>query len=248
MNNETNRSIIVLLAALWIVLMAVVIFIAWAAPDDAVDRLGDMVEYLNAHRDDPSRLILTLGALLLVVLALLLIIVEMAPEETERELKVEQGGATTIVPAEALRLRLEEALRGLPQVAEARARVFSRDKGIGSSLDLTITADANVAMVTQEATRVVVDTLQTDLGLPAAGLPTVRVVFGQARAEPVASSVVQAPLPGPAAFEEAPPPVEEAPPATAEAPPAATDEAVAAEEAPAEPQVQEEPPGEQPQP
>ncbi len=234
--NETNRSVIVLLAALWILLMAVVIFIAWAAPDDAVDRLGDMVEYLDAHRDDPSRLILTLGALLLVVLALLAIIVELAPEETERELRVERAGATTIVPAEALRLRLEEALRGLPQVTAAKARVFSRDKGIGSSLDLTITAEANVATVTQEAARVVVDTLQAELGLPAAGLPTVRVVFGSAKAEPVASSVVQAPSPEPAAVEAVPPPVEGTPPS-------------AAEEAPgAEPPAQEEASGEQPQP
>ncbi len=50
--NETNRTAIVLLAALWIVLMAVVVFAAWAAADDTVDRLGDFVEYLNDRRDE----------------------------------------------------------------------------------------------------------------------------------------------------------------------------------------------------
>ena len=232
--NETNRSIIVLAAALWIILMAVVIFVAWAAPEDATDRVKDFAQYLDEHRDDPSRLILTLGALLTVVLALLVIIVELAPEEVQRELKVEQAGATTIVPAEALRVRLEEALVGLPQVTAAKARVFTRDNGIGSSLDLTITPDANVALVTQDAARVVVDTLQTDLGLPTAGLPTVRVIFGGPKPEPVASSVVQPPTGGgPVA------PVEEAPPAAGEAAPAV---------APLEPPSAEEAPGEQPQP
>ena len=51
---------------------------------------------------------------------------------------------------------------------------------------------ANVASVTQEAARVVVDTVQTDLGLPVAGMPTVSIAFGTAL-KPVASSVSQAP-------------------------------------------------------
>ena len=195
--NETNRAVIVLLAGLWILLMAVLIFLAWAADADVVDRLGDFVEYLDAHRDNPSRLILTLGALVTVVLALLLIIVELAPEEEVRELKVEQAGATTIVPADALRARLEEALVGLPQVSAAKARVMSKDRGIGTALTLTITPDTNVAFITQEASRVVVDTIQSDLGLPVAAPPTVRILFGGPKAAPVASSVVQAPQPQP---------------------------------------------------
>ena len=232
--NETNRSIIVLAAAVWIILMAVVIFVAWAAPEDATDRVKDFAQYLDEHRDDAYRLILTLGALLTVVLALLVIIVELAPEEAERELKVEQAGATTIVPAEALRARLEEALLALPQVTAARARVFTRDNGIASSLDLTITPDANVAVVTQDAARVVADTLQTELGLPAAGVPTVRVVFGGPKVEPVASSVVRPPIVGETAA-----PGEGTTPATGEAAPAVV---------PPEPPSAEEAAGDQPQP
>lgn len=191
--NETNRTAIVLLAALWIVLMAVAIFFAWSDAELAVDGLGDFVGYLDDHRDTASKLILTLGALVLIVLALLVVIVELAPEEETREIRIEQAGATTIVPAEPLRERLEEALTAMPQVSAARARVFSQNKGIGMKLDLTITPDANIALVTQEASRVVVETLQSDLGLPVAAPPSVRIVFGPAKTEPVASSVVQPP-------------------------------------------------------
>lgn len=234
--NETNRSLIILLAGLWIVLVAVVIFVAWADAEAAVDRLRDFVQYLDEHRDNPSRLILTLGALVLVVLALLVIILEVAPADEERELKVEQAGATTIVPAEALRLRLEESLLALPQVTVAKVRVFSREKGIGTSLELTITPNANVAAVTQEASRLVADTLQTDLGLPLVGIPAVRIVFGGAKAEPVASSAVQPPLEGGGG---------------SGGPPTGGASEAAASEAPTpapEPPAEEESPGERPQP
>lgn len=217
--NETNRTIIILAAALWIVAMAVVIFLAWTADAETVDRLGDMVQYLDDHRDNPSRLIITLGALVLVVLALLLIVVELAPEEETREIRVEQAGATTIVPAEPLRARLEEALIAMPNVTAAKASVFSQDKGVGMKLQLTVTPGSNVAVVTQEATRVVVETLQADLGLPVAVPPVVSVIFGAPAAEPVASSISQPPTPEPA-----PPPGPSEPPPDASEPPSAPSE------------------------
>ncbi len=251
--NETNRTAIVLLAALWIVLMAVLIFATWAAADDAVDRLGDFVEYLDDHRDeDTSRLIVTLGALVLIVLAVLLIVVELAPEEEGREIRVEQAGATTIVPAEPLRLRLEEALTAMTQVTAARARVFSQEKGIGMKLELTVTPDANIAVVTQEASRVVVETLQADLGLPVTAPPSVRIVFGPPKAEPVASSVTQPPTPEPPPAPEAAPP-EAAhpaeptpPPTTGPAGPTSTEPPPQAP-GPEEPPAAEGPPQDEPQ-
>jgi hypothetical protein len=62
-------------------------------------------------------------------------------------------------------------------------------------LELTVAPDTNVATVTQEATRTVADALQTDLGLPVAGVPSVRIAFGGPKAEPVASSTFRPPLP-----------------------------------------------------
>lgn len=211
--NETNRAAIVLFAALVVIAMAVIIFLTWAADEKVVDRLGDMVEYMDAHRDNAGRLIVTLAALIVAVLALLVIILELAPEEEEKELRVEQAGATTIVPAQALRLRLQEALMALPQVSAARARVSTRDRGIAAALDLTVAPDTNVGSITQEAIRVVVDAVQTDLGLPVSGVPTVRVTFAPPAAVPVASSVARPPEP-PAAVA----PVGDTPPAPEEPP------------------------------
>lgn len=195
--NETNRTAIVLAAAVWIILMAVVIFLTWSADDKVIDKLADFAEYLqaNVQGDTAGRLIVTLGALAMVTLGLLVIVIELAPEDEERELRVEQAGSTTIVPAQALRMRLEEGLMALPDVTAAKARVFTREKGIASNLDITIAQGANIASVTQESSRIVVDTIQTELGLPVSGLPTVRIGFGGAKLQPVASSVVQSPVP-----------------------------------------------------
>lgn len=211
--NETNRAAIVLSASLMVIAMAVVIFLTWAADEKVVDRLGDMVEYMDAHRDNAGRLIVTLAALIVAVLALLVIILELAPEEEEKELRVEQAGATTIVPAQALRLRLQEALTALPQVSAARARVSTRDRGIAAALDLTVAPDTNIGSITQEAIRVVVDAVQADLGLPVSGVPTVRITFAPPAAQPVASSVVRPPEPPAAGAPSGDtPPAQEVPP------------------------------------
>jgi hypothetical protein len=194
-NNEANRLFIVILAAAVIVVMAVIIFLTWSADTDVIDRIGDFAEYLEAHNDDAGKLIVTLAALVVVVLSFLLIILELAPEEEERELRVKQAGAVTIVPAGALRQRLEEALRTRPGITAARARVSTGDKGIATNLNLTVAPSSNIAAVSQDAVRVAVDTIQNDLGLPVHGVPTVRVTFadGKDRPAPVASSVIKPP-------------------------------------------------------
>ncbi len=200
--NDANRTAIVLFAAFWIVVMAIVVFLTWSAPGDVIDALGDIVQEMDDNNDTAGRLVVTLGALALAVLGLLVIILELAPEDEERELRVRQAGATTIVPAQALRTRIEEALVALPDVSSARARVWTKDNSIATNLDLALNTHANVANVTQESSRVVVDIIQTELGLPVAGLPSVRVSFGEGKPRPVtaamsgasaASSVVRPP-------------------------------------------------------
>ena len=201
--NEANRTAIVVLAAAWIVMMAIVIFLTWAAPGDVIEALGDLVQDMDKNNDTAGRLIVTLGALALAVLGLLVIIFELAPEDEERELRVRQAGSTTIVPARALKARLEEALSNLPDVNTARARVYTKDNGIATNLDLGLKPRSSVGHATQEASRVVVDIIQAELGLPVAGLPHVRIGFGDGKPQPVtkaakndavaASSVVQPP-------------------------------------------------------
>jgi len=56
--NETNRAVIVLLAGLWILLMAVLIFLAWAADADVVDRLTQATVQVMGDLSEPGKGIL----------------------------------------------------------------------------------------------------------------------------------------------------------------------------------------------
>lgn len=200
--DTTNRLFIVLCAAAWIVAMGVIIFLTWAAPDRTIDRLGDFVEFLGNNDTDAGKLVITLAAIASSILGLLIIVVEVAPDEDPKDLRIEQAGATMIVPADALRMRLEEALlNNIPGVTAARSRVWTRDRGVAVDLELTVAPSANVSQVTQDAVNVVVDAIQADLGLPVSGLPRVKIAFGGSR-------VVrpEAPAPAPAPFAAASPP------------------------------------------
>ncbi len=181
-----NRAAVVGLAFAWVILMALVILLAWGADTETIDRLGDLVSYLDDHTDDASKLILTLGAAALIVLSLTVIVAELVPAEpAAAQVRLESvTGATAILPAEAITQRLELELRSLPQVQEAQAMVASRDRGLAVALNLTLAPDANVSSTTEEACRLAQETIEQRIGVALVGLPTVQIRFGPATATP----------------------------------------------------------------
>jgi hypothetical protein len=143
------------------------------------------VSYLNDHTDNASKLILTLGAAALIVLSLTIIIAELVPAATPAEVRLESvTGATAILPTEAITQRLEEELRLLSQVQDAKATVAARDKGLAVALNLTLSPDANVASATEDACRLAQETIEQRMGVALVGLPTVQIGFGPATATP----------------------------------------------------------------
>jgi phosphotransferase system glucose/maltose/N-acetylglucosamine-specific IIC component len=180
-----NRAAIVGLAFAWVILMALVILLAWGADSETIDRLGDLVSYLNDHTDNAYKLILTLGAAALIVLSLIVIVAELVPAEPAAQVRLESvTGATAILPTEAITQRLEQELRSLPQVQDAQAMVAARDRGLAVALNLTLAPDANVSSTTEEACRLAQETIEQKIGVALVGLPTVQIRFGPAAATP----------------------------------------------------------------
>jgi phosphotransferase system glucose/maltose/N-acetylglucosamine-specific IIC component len=174
-----NRATVVGLAFAWVILMALVILLTWGADTETIDRLGDLVSYLNDHTDNASKLILSLGAAALIVLSLTVIVAELVPAEPAGQVHVESvTGATAILPTEAIIQRLEQELLSLPQVQEAQAMVATRDRGLAVALNLTLAPDANVASATEEACRLAQETIEQQIGVALIGLPTVQIRFG----------------------------------------------------------------------
>jgi hypothetical protein len=193
-----NRGLIVTLAAIWVILMAVVILLTWAADTETIDRLGDLVRYLNDHTDNASKLILTLGALSLVVLCLIVIVAELAPAGPSADIRLEGVmGANAILSTEAINQRIEQEVTALPQVKESKASVTARDKGLAVALNLVLGPDANVPETTEAACRVTQETIEQKIGVALVGLPTVQITF---------ASPEEKPAPAPEGEQEAPRP------------------------------------------
>ena len=180
-----NRAAIVGLAFAGVILMALVVLLTWSADSETINRLGDMVSYLNDHTDSASKLILTLGAASLIVLSLMVIVAELMPAAPTAEVRLESvTGATAILPMEAITQRLEQELRSLPPVQEAQAMVAARDRGLAVALNLTLAPDANVTSATEEACRLAQETIEQKIGVALVGLPTVQIRFGPVATTP----------------------------------------------------------------
>jgi hypothetical protein len=193
-----NRGIIVVLAAIWITLMAVVILVTWAADSETIDRLGDLVRYLDDHTDISSKLILTLGALALVVLSLIVIVAELAPTGPSTDIRLEGvTGATAILPIESINQRIEQEVTALPHVKECQASVTPRDRGLAVALNLTLDPDAKVPETTEEACRVTQETIEQKIGVALVGLPTVQVEFSSLEGMPASAPEGEQEAPGP---------------------------------------------------
>jgi len=193
-----NRGIIVALAAIWVIFMAVVILVTWAADTETIDRLGDLVRYLDDHTDNASKLILTLGALSLVVLCLIVIVAELAPAGPSADIRLEGvTGATAVLSTEDINQRIEQEVTALPQVKESKASVTARDRGLAVALNLVLGPDANVPEATEEACRVTQETIEQKIGVALVGLPTVQIRFSppERGLEPTPEGEQEAPRP-----------------------------------------------------
>jgi len=193
-----NRGIIVALAAIWVILMAVVILVTWAADTETIGRLDDLVRYLDDHTANASKLILTLGALSLVVLCLIVIVAELAPAGPSADIRLEGvTGATAVLSIEAISQRIEQEVTALPQVQESKAAVTARDRGLAVALNLVLGPDANVPEATEEAWRVTQETIEQKIGVALVGLPTVQITFSPPEGKPAPAPEGEQEDPGP---------------------------------------------------
>src|SRR4030042_451740 len=79
MMNAANRLLIVLGSLVFIVLVVAVIVLAWAATAESIERMGDLVQYMDDHDNTTSKMVITLGGAILILVALIVILLELAP-------------------------------------------------------------------------------------------------------------------------------------------------------------------------
>jgi hypothetical protein len=175
--SDTNRWVIVALAALLLGLMVLVILATWTAYGQTVERLQDFAGYLEDHADNQSKMIVTLGALFIALLAAIVIIIEMLPPPVSDIRLMENGKVKTVISGASVREQIVHDLMALPAVKDAEAEVYGGKNGMEVVVDLSLSQDANIMDTTDTARGVVQEVAQNRIGVPLLAPPVVKVHF-----------------------------------------------------------------------
>ncbi len=215
MDDLTNRILTVGVALLSIFLIFLVILLAWGAPDESIEWVFDLANYLEDHNNAEAKLIITFGGVILMLLATLLVIFEVVPPESNALTVTKAGSSDVQISTEEVVRRLEEELQLLPQVSQARATILGRGKKAEVHLNLHVTADAELAPTADEASQRARALMEDRMGLELARPPQTEIQYRELRvgqrAEAAPGATIAAPEPTPAVS----PPVSEAAPSTA---------------------------------
>jgi hypothetical protein len=224
----TNRAVIIGGALLWIFLVFVVILLAWGAPEQSIDRLGDLAGYLEDHNTNASKLIITFGGLVLILLAAIVVILEVAPPSAGTVRIGRVGGGDAQIGTDEVVQRIEDDLRALPQLNDVQATVRSRGSKAGVDLDLYVRSEADLVTTSEEAIRRARELVEGRLGIALDAPPKARIHYRelQVRQREAPSTAAETPraTPAPMAGQEtesvSPPP----PPSFHQPAPASTGE------------------------
>lgn len=177
MDDLTNRIMAVAFAFLWIFAIFVIILLVWSAPDESIGRIRDLAGYLDDHNNTEAQLIITFGGVILMLLAVLLVIFELVPPEGG-DLKIQQSvSGDTVINAEDVVRMVEEALREVPYIEDAEAKIVGRGKKADVHLDLHVAPEANLASTADAASQRVTEILQAQMGIGLAKAPTAEVHY-----------------------------------------------------------------------
>ena len=204
----TNRTVIVGGALIAIFLVLLVILLSWGAPDQSIERLGDLAGYLDDHNSNGAKLIVTLGGLILILLLGLVMVFEIAPPENGSVRVGKVAAGETRIGTDEVTQRVEDELRGLPQLSGIQAAVFARGRKAEIKLDLYVSADADLAVTTEEVVRRVRELVENRMGLELDCAPKAQIHYRELH--------VSRPSPAPAASSVSAPPRT---PSTASEPP-----------------------------
>lgn len=222
--NMFNRFVVVFVCLLLIAAAVAIIVLAWAVPQDSINRLSDAVKWLNDNNEDLQKVILTAAGAAIALVSLIVLLIEVGPsgaaEVRVTDVKVGDARLSTA----AIGQRVEEAVREVPHVSEVKAAVRTKAKGVQVSLDLHVDPDANLATVSDQACQAARDVLTEKVHVALTQPPRARLHYRELRLQRAgaARAAARAYQPPPA-IPPAPGPSYEAPETTAETAPATSE-------------------------
>lgn len=179
--NTFNRVFLVVLCLVLMFGAAAITALAWGGPDESIDWLRDAVNWLDERNTDGTRFIITTAAVAIGVMALTVLIVELYPRAGGQVKVTDLQVGDAVLSTAAIGQRVEEAVTLVPDVADVRATVKAKRKGVVVNLDLHVDPQANLAAVIDEASEAARTVLTEKVHVALAEPPRTRIHYRELR-------------------------------------------------------------------
>ncbi len=210
MDDLTNRIMAVAFAFFFMFAIFLVILLVWTSPEESINKIRDLANYLDDHNTTEAKLIITFGGVILILLATLLVIFELVSPESNTLVVQQVGSGKAEISAEEVVLRVEEELRTVPQIDQVQATIVGRGKKAEVSLSLHVAPEASLADTVEEACQRATELLEGQMGIALAKPPTAEVHYRELRVSGQQPASTQTAAPSSAS----PPPEDAQPPTT----------------------------------
>ena len=196
--NLFNRVVLILLCLALLAGAIAVIVLAWTIPDDSIDWLRDAVDWLDDHNTDGTRgLHHRSAAPSSASSAFVVLLVELLPSGSGEVKVTDLQVGDAVLSTAAIGQRIEEVVTQVPHVADVRATVRAKRKGVPVDLDLHVDPEANLAAVTDEACAAATIVLSDKVHVALLAPPRARLHYRELRLQGRARRSVVAPAPIP---------------------------------------------------
>lgn len=179
--DQVNRAVISITALVVAFAALMLMLLAWGAADSAIGRLEDFTGYLDDHSTDQAKVVVTLGAVVVVLLMLSVLILELTPSPTQKMRARNVRAGEAIITTTEIAARIDDEVRHIEHVADCRAIVAARGKGVDVVLDLQVAAAADLARAADEACRRTHELVEERMSVQLAQLPRARLRYRELR-------------------------------------------------------------------
>lgn len=179
--NMFNRVVLVVLCLALMFGAGAAIALAWAVPDESIDWLSDAAVWLDERNTDGTKFLITLGAAITAAIALTVVIIELYPRSRSQVSVTDLQVGDAVLSTTAIGQRVEEAVNQVPSVADVRATVRAKRKGVALSLDLHVDPDANLASVIDDASAAAREVLTEKVHVTLVEPPRTRIHYRELR-------------------------------------------------------------------
>jgi hypothetical protein len=179
--NTFNRVVLVVLCLFLMFGAAAVTALAWGGPAESIDWLRDAAGWLDERNTDGTKFIITTAAVAIAMMSLTVLVIELYPRAGGQARVTDLRVGDAVLSTTAIGQRVEEAVNLVPSVADVRATVKAKRKGVVVNLDLHVDPEANLAAVIDEASEAARTVLTEKVHVALAEPPRTRIHYRELR-------------------------------------------------------------------